>query len=188
MGDDIKDEVVHILDRAIEPLETKEIEDEIKNTVKKESVTRTKVFYRLNLLRGEGRIKGKFTGPGKGVWIWWRTEAFKIKKAHLAILALFIIFFSLPTFALTSAGLSLVLEHSNNNSLVSGYHNLTIVVSSQNNCTNGIFYNQTFVNGIYNGRSNVTMSNLPVDYNTNYYLCYWVDGILVGGIDNSTIG
>jgi hypothetical protein len=32
------------------------------------------VFYRLMLLRGESLANGKFVGPGKGVWIWWRKE------------------------------------------------------------------------------------------------------------------
>lgn len=29
---------------------------------------------------GEGLIKGKFVGPGKGVWIWWKKEAFVDEK------------------------------------------------------------------------------------------------------------
>jgi len=29
------------------------------------------------MLRAEGLIKGKFVGPGKGVWIWWKKNAFK---------------------------------------------------------------------------------------------------------------
>ena len=65
-----------MLNNSDEPLETKEIGEKLKDKIKKESVTRTKIFYRLNLLRGEGRIKGKFAGPGKGVWIWWRIDAF----------------------------------------------------------------------------------------------------------------
>ena len=35
------------------------------------------IFYRLTMLRAEGLIKGKFIGPGKGVWIWWKNDAFK---------------------------------------------------------------------------------------------------------------
>jgi len=73
--DAIKDKIFTILNSANEPLETKEIAEKLKQ--KKITTTRTKIFYRLNILRGEGKIKGKFTGPGKGVWIWWRTNAFK---------------------------------------------------------------------------------------------------------------
>jgi repressor of nif and glnA expression len=68
-------EVEKIIEEAGEVLETKEIEEMVKKSV--EDVTRAKLFYRLNNLRGEGLIKGKFVGPGKGVWIWWRTDAFK---------------------------------------------------------------------------------------------------------------
>jgi len=68
----LSDSILNIINSSDAPLETKEIEEAVKKTVKKESVTRTKVFYRLNILRGDGKIKGKFVGPGKGVWIWWR--------------------------------------------------------------------------------------------------------------------
>lgn len=76
----MSDEILKIINNSDEPLETKEIEEKLKDTIRKESVTRTKIFYRLNLLRGEGKIKGKFAGPGKGVWIWWRIDAFQIKN------------------------------------------------------------------------------------------------------------
>lgn len=80
MEDAISNEILNLLNNSDEPLETKKIEEKLKDKIKKESVTRTKIFYRLNLLRGEGKIKGKFTGPGKGVWIWWRIDAFPSKK------------------------------------------------------------------------------------------------------------
>ena len=70
-------EILNIINISNEPLETKEIEEKLKLIITSESVTRTKIFYRLNILRGDGRIKGKFTGPGKGVWIWWKKDAFK---------------------------------------------------------------------------------------------------------------
>ncbi len=63
-----------IIEKEEDVLETKEIEEKIALSVK--SVTRTKLFARLNNLRGEGLVKGKFVGPGKGVWIWWRKDAF----------------------------------------------------------------------------------------------------------------
>ena len=63
--DPTSDKILAILKKAEEPLETKEIELILKN------VTRVKVLYRLNNLRGEGKIKAKAVGSGKGVWIWW---------------------------------------------------------------------------------------------------------------------
>ena len=72
--DKLSEVALKIINEANEPLETKEIEERVKKFVK--DVTRTKLFYRLSNLRGEGLIKGKFVGPGKGVWIWWRKDAF----------------------------------------------------------------------------------------------------------------
>lgn len=60
--------IIKILRDSSEPLETREIELALKN------ITRTKVLYRLNNLRGEGKIKGKSVGSGKGTWIWWKDE------------------------------------------------------------------------------------------------------------------
>ncbi len=80
MEDKIREEILKLLNESSEPLETKEIEEKLKDKIKKESITRTKIFYRLNLLRGDGKIKGKFTGPGKGVWIWWRFDTFEKRK------------------------------------------------------------------------------------------------------------
>jgi len=75
-------EILKLINYSDEPLETKEMGEKLKDKIKKESVTRTKIFYRLNLLRGEGKIKGKFVGPGKGVWIWWKINTFErgVKK------------------------------------------------------------------------------------------------------------
>ena len=69
--DNISKKILEVLNKADEPLETKEIEFLLKN------ITRTKILYRLNDLRGEGLIKGKSVGSGKGNWIWWRKDAFK---------------------------------------------------------------------------------------------------------------
>ena len=63
--DAISKKIIEILSNSDEPFETKEIEILLKN------VTRIKVLYRLNNLRGEGKIKGKAIGSGKGTWIWW---------------------------------------------------------------------------------------------------------------------
>ena len=57
--------IFKVLEKAGEPLETKEIGIILKN------VSRIKLLYRLNNLRGEGLIKGKQVGSGKGTWIWW---------------------------------------------------------------------------------------------------------------------
>ena len=64
--DNISQKILDIINKAGEPLETKEIELILKN------ITRVKVLYRLNNLRGDGLIKGKPVGSGKGAWIWWK--------------------------------------------------------------------------------------------------------------------
>ena len=73
--DDISRAILNVINNTNSPMETKEIEAEARKAVK--DVTRTKLFYRLNNLRGEGLVRGKFIGPGKGVWIWWRKSAFE---------------------------------------------------------------------------------------------------------------
>ena len=75
--DSLKEKILEIILSSSEPLETKEIEEKLKEKITSETITRTKVFYRLNILRGDGVIKGKFVGSGKGVWIWWRVNSFK---------------------------------------------------------------------------------------------------------------
>lgn len=75
MKDNIEELALKLINESNEVLETKELKEKIEISI--ENVTRTKLFARLNNLRGEGLIKGKFVGPGKGVWIWWRASAFK---------------------------------------------------------------------------------------------------------------
>jgi hypothetical protein len=70
--DIISERALVIIKEADEVLETKEIEEKISISI--EDITRTKLFSRLGNLRGEGLIKGKFVGPGKGVWIWWKNN------------------------------------------------------------------------------------------------------------------
>ncbi len=77
MYDNVSEWILKIINSFDEPLETKQIEELLKEKIKKESITRTKVFYRLNILRGDRKIQGKFIGSGKGVWIWWGENAFK---------------------------------------------------------------------------------------------------------------
>jgi hypothetical protein len=68
--DKIANDILTIVNDAKEPLETREIEELL------HSETRTKIFVRLKDLRGEGLIKGKMVGAGKGTWIWWKNYAF----------------------------------------------------------------------------------------------------------------
>ena len=69
--DSTSNKILHHLAQAGEPLETKEIEDLLSDE------TRTKILYRLTQLRGDGVIKGKRIGSGKGAWVWWMTEMFE---------------------------------------------------------------------------------------------------------------
>ena len=64
-NDAISTQILQQIKESLEPLETKEIELLLKK------VSRIKILYRLNLLRGDGLIKGKAVGSGKGTWIWW---------------------------------------------------------------------------------------------------------------------
>lgn len=79
--DTITEKILQLVRDSAEPLETKEIEEGLKaqeklpKKVTGETVTRVKVLYRLNMLRGDGLIKGKPVGSGKGTWIWWRGGA-----------------------------------------------------------------------------------------------------------------
>jgi len=63
--DSLSDHVLKALKKAEEPLETREIKQLFPR------YSRVKILYRLNNLRGESLIKGKFVGSGKGTWIWW---------------------------------------------------------------------------------------------------------------------
>jgi len=72
--DEISRAVLKVINTASEPLETKEVEKIVRSLV--EGVTRSKLLYRLTMLRADGLINGKFVGPGKGVWVWWKKDAF----------------------------------------------------------------------------------------------------------------
>ena len=63
-SDKITDRILDVISHSDEPLETAEIVDTVKDT-------RIKILYRLNIMRGEGKIRGKQVGSGKGCWIWW---------------------------------------------------------------------------------------------------------------------
>ena len=79
--DNITELALHIIEDAGDVLETKELEEEISHSIK--DITRTKLFSRLTNLRGEGLIKGKFVGSGKGVWIWWIAGVFIEKQTTI---------------------------------------------------------------------------------------------------------
>ncbi len=70
--DKVKRAIVDVVSQATEPLETIEIQDKIGKSIG--DVSRSKLMYRLNDLRGEGEIQGKYVGSGKGVWIWWKKQ------------------------------------------------------------------------------------------------------------------
>ena len=65
-SDSLSEKILSIIQHSLEPLETKELEAHLPK------MTRVKILYRLNLLRGDGLIKGKPVGSGKGTWIWWK--------------------------------------------------------------------------------------------------------------------
>ncbi|MEX2017175.1 MAG: hypothetical protein WD876_01760 [Candidatus Pacearchaeota archaeon] len=75
MQDSLTETALKIIENSDDVLETKEVQERVETSIK--DVTRTKLFSRLNNLRGEGKIKGKFVGPGKGVWIWWKQGIIK---------------------------------------------------------------------------------------------------------------
>jgi len=77
-GDRTRELILQILDSAISPLETPEIVAKVQEKIPKS--TRTIVFKRLADLRGDGLIKGKYIGSGKGTWIWWKVDSFKEKS------------------------------------------------------------------------------------------------------------
>lgn len=60
--------ILKIIESSNEPLETKEIESKLPKT------SRSKILYRLNNLRAEGKISAKQVGSGKGTWIWWKVK------------------------------------------------------------------------------------------------------------------
>ena len=58
-SDKISRRIIEIFETSQYPLETKEVELILKN------ISRIKVLYRLNNLRGDGIIRGKPVGSGK---------------------------------------------------------------------------------------------------------------------------
>ena len=67
--DELSKAILETLKQVGEPLDTREIEDRL--TVLMSGVTRIKLVLRLQNLRGEGLIRGKSIGSGRGAWIWW---------------------------------------------------------------------------------------------------------------------
>jgi hypothetical protein len=79
IDDEISALAFELIAQSVQPLETKEIEIMMSEAVT--DLTRTKLFYRLGILRGDGKIKGKLVGSGKGVWIWWNERALVGKQS-----------------------------------------------------------------------------------------------------------
>ena len=75
MDDEISEEILKIITGSNAPLETKEIFEKVRSEMN--DVSRSKLMYRPNLLRGDGEIHGKSVGSGKGVWIWWKADTHK---------------------------------------------------------------------------------------------------------------
>ena len=73
--DEISKEILKIIKDSKVPLETKEIFERIR--AEDNDVSRSKLMYRLSVLRGDGDIHGKSVGSGKGVWIWWNADTYK---------------------------------------------------------------------------------------------------------------
>jgi len=71
MQNKLTEKILEVITSATEPLQTKEIEEKLRE------FSRAKILYRLHNLRGEGLIKGKRVGPGKGAWIWWKGDVFE---------------------------------------------------------------------------------------------------------------
>lgn len=64
--DVLYNQILTLIKKSDEPLETKEVEDKFPK------FSRIMILYRLNNLRGDGKVKGKQIGSGKGTWIWWK--------------------------------------------------------------------------------------------------------------------
>lgn len=71
--DKVSQAILQLLGTTSEVLETSEIVQRVADAIPR--ATRTIVLRRLNILRGDQKLRGKFTGSGKGVWIWWRCDA-----------------------------------------------------------------------------------------------------------------
>jgi repressor of nif and glnA expression len=76
MNDKISELIIEKVNKSDQLLETKEILDSVSERFK--NITHSIILYRLMNLRGDGEINGKRISAGaKGVWIWWRKDAFK---------------------------------------------------------------------------------------------------------------
>ena len=73
--DKLYEHILKVVNQSNAPLETKEILEQLK--LETGDVSRSRLIYRLNDLRGSGEIRGKSVGSGKGVWIWWKTDVFE---------------------------------------------------------------------------------------------------------------
>jgi len=67
----VDEEILSIINSSVYPLETKEIANKFPE------LSHSQVLQRLTIIWGDGVVKGKLVGSGKGVWIWWRVDAFE---------------------------------------------------------------------------------------------------------------
>ncbi|MFX0098027.1 MAG: hypothetical protein ACFFCS_00490 [Candidatus Hodarchaeota archaeon] len=82
MDDQLTDLLLELIDNSPRPLDTKSIEEILKNNVEvkgegKETIktiTRTKIITRLNDLTRDGKIKSDKVGGGRGTLIWWSVK------------------------------------------------------------------------------------------------------------------
>jgi len=80
-------ELGRLLNRAQEPLSTKEIENRY-NSKHDKKITRKKVLYRLQKMARVKAIKGKKVGPGKGTWIWYKHPLLNKKEEKVIFVAI----------------------------------------------------------------------------------------------------
>ena len=79
--DELIKEIIKLVNSSKEPLETQDIQARLEQ--KFGNVSRNKVMYRLTNLRAEGEIRGKVLTAGKGVWVWWKVNAFDSKASKI---------------------------------------------------------------------------------------------------------
>ena len=66
----ISKKCLNIINSSDQPFHTEEIARQI------HAATGHRVRYALQGLMSNGEVRGKFLDVGKGIWIWWRKDAF----------------------------------------------------------------------------------------------------------------
>ena len=73
--DAISQLLVRILQSTDQPLETAEVLGIIQKDLQ---ISRKIIIKRLHDLKDSDTINARFMGPGKGVWVWWKKDSFKV--------------------------------------------------------------------------------------------------------------